>query len=229
MAAYYSENKTVSTRGGTDKKLFMGAVALLVAMHLAGLIGYMHEDLRGLFLLLTPFNLLCMTGILLFFQQEKNRQFGLFVISAFVIGFSAEAVGVNTGILFGDYQYGATLGPGIKGVPIVIGFNWVVLTCVSGVLCQSLPVPSTVKALFASALLVLLDVFIEPVAVFFDFWAWKGGVIPWGNYAGWFAVGFVILLIFYKLKFNKQNPVAFPVFVIQLLFFLSLFIYVSIV
>jgi putative membrane protein len=100
---------------------------------------------------------------------------------------------------------------------------------VSGVLCDRLPLPSVIKALIGALFMVLLDVIIEPVAIAYDFWQWQDGVIPWGNYIGWLVVGFIILLIFYRLKFNKKNPMALPVFIVQLLFFLTLFIYLSIV
>ena len=38
-----------------------------------------------------------------------------------------EAIGVNTGLLFGTYEYGANLGFKIFGVPLIIGVNWTVL------------------------------------------------------------------------------------------------------
>ena len=44
----------------------------------------------------------------------------------------AETIGVNFGILFGDYEYGENLGFKIFGVPFLIGINWIVLTFITG-------------------------------------------------------------------------------------------------
>jgi len=42
-------------------------------------------------------------------------------------GFSAELIGVQTGIPFGRYAYSERLGPGAGGVPLAIACAWVVL------------------------------------------------------------------------------------------------------
>lgn len=229
MSSNPVEDVSVSYKKKPTRKVYFWAVGLLAVMHLAGIIGYITPGLRDLFLLLTPFNLVCMTAVLLYFQRTRSSRFIIYIVCAFILGFIAEAIGVSTGYLFGDYAYGKTLGPKLLGVPLVIGLNWVSLTCISGVLCDRLPLPDVLKAFIGAMGLVLLDVVIEPVAIQYDFWQWQGGIIPWGNYIGWLLIGFLILLIFYRLKFNKQNPMALPVFIIQLLFFLTLFIYLSIV
>jgi putative membrane protein len=36
-----------------------------------------------------------------------------------------EVVGVKTGLIFGEYKYGSTLGIKLFEVPLIIGFNWV--------------------------------------------------------------------------------------------------------
>ena len=56
-----------------------------------------------------------------------------FISIAFLWGLLAEIIGVQTGILFGSYAYGETLGLKIFGAPLVIGLNWVttVIICAS--------------------------------------------------------------------------------------------------
>jgi putative membrane protein len=46
-----------------------------------------------------------------------------------VAGFFIEAIGVNTGLIFGNYVYKTTLGWKFLETPLIIGVNWILLTC----------------------------------------------------------------------------------------------------
>ena len=97
------------------------SVFLIWLFHTCGLIGILYID-RELFLQTTPFNL-SMTFILLFFNlEEVNKKVIIALITAFVVGMIAETIGVNFGILFGDYEYGENLGFKIFGVPFMLIF-----------------------------------------------------------------------------------------------------------
>jgi putative membrane protein len=56
----------------------------------------------------------------------------------FLTGILVEIMGVNTGLLFGDYQYGAVLSPRIKQVPWVIGINWFLVIYCCGISIHTL-------------------------------------------------------------------------------------------
>ena len=56
----------------------------------------------------------------------------LCIILIFWTGILVEFLGVNYGLLFGEYSYGKNLGPKLFGVPFLIGMNWVILTTISG-------------------------------------------------------------------------------------------------
>ena len=64
--------------------------------------------------------------------------------------------------------------------------------------------------------------FIEPIAAVLDFWTWEEYHIPAANYWSWLGVGFFLQLYFAKADFSKQNPLAPVVYILQLLFFISL-------
>jgi putative membrane protein len=70
--------------------------------------------------------------------------------------------------------------------------------------------------------MVVLDFAIEPVAIQSDFWTWAGGVIPFFNYVCWFVVGLILQLVLHFTELNETNKVNDGLFVIMLLFFLSL-------
>lgn len=223
------------------RKISKYQIATLLALlfHFFGLIGILFWD-KSFFMESTPINLLLMFVLLIWTQADENKQFAFFVITAFVVGFTAEVIGVNTGLLFGDYAYGETLGTKLAGVPLLIGVNWFVIIYCSGVSVSTLLTkvvykvsekaqqpPMALKALSVIAdgatLAVFFDWMMEPVAVKLGFWQWNGdGTIPLYNYGCWFVISIVLLTIFHFCKFSKENKFAVNLLLIQIMFFLLL-------
>ena len=215
------------------------ATAIAVLFHTIGLIGLLYFE-QSFFLAATPFNLLLSFALLVWTQQEKNIYFFLFVFACFVIGVAVEMIGINTGILFGDYTYGKVLGYQVKQVPLLIGINWFIIMYCCGISIHTLlmkainriaadtgKTPKALKALSViidgATLAVFFDWLMEPVAVKLGYWVWNGdGSIPIFNYLCWFVVSLVLLSVFHFAKFNKQNKFAVNLLLIQLMFFLLL-------
>lgn len=195
------------------------AKIIVVALHLVGIIGLSLPEYRWLFLMLTPFQLLSSMVLILVFHRGWNDAFPIFAAAAFWIGFGSELIGIHTGYLYGDYVYGASLGPKLWDVPIVIGVNWFVLVYLTGTVFHK-SIPNDYYAAFLGAVsMTALDYVMEPVAVALDFWSWKFDIIPAENYLGWFAVAFLIHLIYRKTKFEKENRLAAFLLVALILFF----------
>ncbi len=195
------------------------AKIIVVALHLVGIIGLSLPEYRWLFLMLTPFQLLSSMILILVFHRGWNDAFPIFAAAAFWIGFGSELIGIHTGYLYGDYVYGASLGPKLWDVPIVIGVNWFVLVYLTGTVFHK-SIPNDYYAAFLGAVsMTALDYVMEPVAVALDFWSWKFDIIPAENYLGWFAVAFLIHLIYRKTKFEKENRLAAFLLVALILFF----------
>ncbi len=180
---------------------------LILVIHVVGIIGMALPVSQPYFQLLTPFHLLICLGILLAFHKDWSKQFLIFVVGAFLLGFGFEVLGVHTGFPFGNYIYGHVLGVQLAGVPLMIGVNWLLLVYLTGVLFLKITNDFLAAAL-ASLTMVFMDVLIEPVAVALDFWSWAGNEIPLTNYLGWFGVAFLIQMVYRKLKFRKDNPLA---------------------
>jgi putative membrane protein len=71
--------------------------------------------------------------------------------------------------------------------------QWILLTC-SVVYSIENKIKSNLGIAFASAcLLVLLDILIEPVAIY-NFWSWNETIVPIKNYIAWFIISFIFLL-----------------------------------
>ena len=157
-----------------------------------------------------------------------------------MIGFAVEVIGVNTGLLFGNYSYGKVLGPQWQKVPLLIGVNWfIVLYCcgicintflakvITRVATESKMPPHVLKTMSVIAdgatLAVLFDWLMEPVAVKLGYWQWNGdGSIPLYNYICWVTVSVLLLAVFHFCKFNKQNKFGINLLMIQVMFFLLL-------
>lgn len=200
---------------------------LIMLFYSVGLFGFLYAPLVPLFQMLVPFHLLLMLALIVISQPEKNTYFWLFLAIVYLAGFLIELAGTQTGLIFGNYFYGPTLGYSLWKTPLIIGVNWILVVYSAGMLLSGLRIKKLVPFLLIGASVVtLLDYIIEPVAVHYDYWFWDPELIPFQNYAIWFLFSGVLLWIFFKMPFKKQNKAASVLFVVQFFFFLILRIWV---
>ena len=209
---------------------------LALLFHGTGVLGILFTPYKDLFVISTPLVLLFMFFLLANTQLKAIKSFLLSFAIAFVISMGTEIIGVNTGLLFGQYQYGPVLGPKILGVPWLIGLNWFVIVYCSGSLLihivelmkSQLNIPLTAATstsmvlIGGAALATFFDFILEPVAVKLNFWTWNSGDIPLFNYLCWFVVSAVLLRINLQLKQVNAQVFASSLLIIQAAFFLML-------
>jgi uncharacterized membrane protein len=193
-----------------------------ILVYISGLVG-MLSPYRAWFVALTPANLLLSAAVLWWHQPLQHRRLTTWAIGAFLIGFGSEVIGVNTGLIFGDYTYGNVLGPKLWATPLLIGINWYLVTYVVNEAVWRI-VPPTTSHLLGATLGALgctaLDWLIEPVAIGLGFWSWVGGVPPLQNYWGWFWVSLVVSLAYARLMNpGLRNPFAPWLLALQVFFF----------
>ena len=131
-------------------------------------------------------------------------------------------VGVNTGRIFGAYQYGPVLGFKLWNTPLSIGVNWLLLTYCSAMFVNQFAdkkAPWLLKAVCATAIMVCLDVLIEPVAIKTGMWSWAGNVVPMQNYLGWYLSALPLQILLFSVVKDHKNSVAVVVFILQIIFF----------
>ncbi|MEO1515300.1 MAG: carotenoid biosynthesis protein [Bacteroidota bacterium] len=196
------------------------ASAFLIIWYMVGTVGILipvHEQ----FVLLTPLNLLLSLAIVFYFHNDWNARTVGVLACCFVGGYAAELFGVHTGLLFGNYAYGPVLGWKWQETPLMIGVNWMMLVyCIGTTINRFLERSGwLVKVLMGAALMVSLDILIEPVAMYYDFWSWEGNVVPIKNYIGWFGVSLPLFGLFFWQLPKARNKVAFVLLLIQFLFF----------
>nr|MDA3822074.1 carotenoid biosynthesis protein [Bacteroidales bacterium] len=146
----------------------------------------------------------------------------------FCAGILIEIIGVKTGVIFGSYAYGPTLGIKILHTPIVIGVNWLMLVYGSLYITSQFIDVRYFRIVIASVLMVIYDFALEPVAIALEMWDWAGPV-PLQNYIAWFIISFLLIWFADKTGLvNKRNKIAAPLFYIQLGFFIVLNIWLYI-
>lgn len=228
-----------SIEGGTSIRnhLFFRSVAIAFVVHVAGLIGMVWGD-PVWFSSKTPINLLLMWVLLHLNQPKRDSTYYIFMVLAFFTGMFTEMIGVQTGILFGDYAYGKIMGPSWEGVPYLIGLNWFVTVFIAAGMARQLleylaPAESSILNAPAGRLLLLpltgaaiatiFDWIMEPAAVSLGFWTWAGdGSIPMLNYICWFGISWLLLTAGMFLGLDVRNRFSIPLLLIQSLFFLLL-------
>ena len=202
-----------------NKEFLRMSIFFLWLINISGFFG-MLSDQNEFFLSTTPY-VLSLTLLLLILNHDlsdKKSKIGLILI--FLFGLIVEILGVNYGLFFGEYSYGANLGPKIYEVPYVIGFNWVLLIIATGSFSDKLIKGKEIyKILFASFLMVLIDLFIEKSAPKLDFWEFVISPVPFSNYLWWFIFSLCFQYIFFKTVKTKEYNLSSNILVIQFLFF----------
>ncbi|MDA8630032.1 carotenoid biosynthesis protein [Flavobacteriaceae bacterium] len=202
-----------------NKEFLRMSIFFLWLINISGFFG-MLSDQNEFFLSTTPY-VLSLTLLLLILNHDlsdKKSKIGLMLI--FLFGLIVELLGVNYGLFFGDYSYGDNLGSKIYGVPYVIGFNWVLLIIATGSVSDKLIKGRKIyKIIFASFLMVLIDLLMEKSAPKLDFWEFVISPVPFSNYLWWFIFSLCFQYVFFKTVKTKEYNLSSNILVIQFIFF----------
>jgi bisanhydrobacterioruberin hydratase len=205
------------------KNRFQLSLFLLIVVYLVGIVTVLLGHADDL-MVLTPFNLIFAAAVLIYNAEGISRSWAIWFTIVALAGYWVEVLGIKTGLVFGEYEYGSNLGLKVLGVPLIIGLNWAVLVIATAALVHRLNLNNLIKSALAASLMVAYDIFLEPVAITFDFWTWAGGSIPLQNYIAWWIIAFFMLLGAFTWVKNLKNRLALYVIAIQTLFFLILII-----
>ena len=194
------------------------SIGIIWLFHVCGMIGISYGN-KEFFLAFTPINLF-ISFVLLFINQlqlEKPELNAALII--FSIGMVSEILGVNYGLIFGDYVYLDNLGFKVLGVPVLIGINWIILTFITGSMSSYIIKNKHIATLTGAILMILLDLIIEPVAPLLGFWIFDLPTVPLQNYIGWFIIGLTTQYIYHFNVERKEYPFSINLFIINAVFF----------
>jgi len=156
--------------------------------------------------------------------KRSLLMFGL----SFVVAFTAEALGVNFGLVFGHYYYSKILGVSLFGVPLLAALAWEPIVYAGFYISDMLSTRDMslsplfkhkTSPLWAAAIGAVAttawDLMIDPIAVSQGWWVWIDGGpyvpyvahgVPIQNFVGWLGVAFVINLIYRKIINGIEQP-----------------------
>ncbi|MEY5048086.1 MAG: hypothetical protein RLZZ175_1445 [Bacteroidota bacterium] len=203
------------------------ALVFLFLLHFVGIFALNFEITQWLFRPLIPLNLIISGILILYNHSDWNKNFIIFAILTAFLGYLFEVIGVNTGLIFGEYQYGKNMGFKLFETPLLIGLNWLILVYSFGIIINSLSIHLIFKILITAFCLTTLDFFIEPFAIYHDMWHWQNIIVPLQNYIGWFFCSIILSSIFFILKFSKQNSLTKHYIIIQVMFFILNYVIIN--
>ena len=131
-----------------------------------------------------------------------DRRAGVGVLGLVLFTYTIEFIGLTTGWPYGEFSYLVDLGPMLAGVPIGLPLFYLPLVFDAyflGLLLIGHRPRRIVIVPVTIAIVLLIDLVLDPGAVAIGFWAYAvGGAyygIPVSNYAGWLLSGTVAVLL----------------------------------
>jgi len=194
-------------------------IGLLWLFHISGIIGISLGYLDW-FAPKTGLNLLIVLASVIFCFDLLNIKTSIIFICIAIIGFIAEALGVNLGWFFGDYTYGDNLGLKLFGVPVLIGINWAILSFICARISDLFSTYWLSKILIGSILMLILDILMEFNAPKFNFWEFENSSVPLSNYVAWFGFALFFNAIYQWTKVKGQAKISIHIYLVQLVFFM---------
>ncbi len=204
----------------TNRSLETIVSRILLLFYVVGVAGMIVPTTSALFRQLIPWALLMSFVVLGAFHLGRVSVKMLVVfLFIYLAGFTVEAVGVNTGLIFGHYVYSNGLGPKLLGTPLIIGLNWLFLVYGTAAIMNGFKISNLLKVPLAAALMLLYDLVLEQVAPVLDMWHWANDRIPLQNYVAWFVLALAFHLVMSRAKIEITNKMAPLILACQFVFF----------
>lgn len=200
--------------------------AILVFFHLLSLPIYLYPGFIKLVPYI-PYTWIVFLCLIVLNQARNKHPFWIFLSSCFLIAFIMEVFNMATGMVYGEYTYGDSVGIKFFNIPVLMGLFWTLMIYSVGAFLKNFSIEAhTMRALYGAGLMVLLDVVLEPVAIKYDYWSWPNLEVPFQRYVGWFVFSFIMLRFLFEFKFHKRNLVASVLLIAQLVFYTVLNLWV---
>lgn len=191
-----------------------------------GIAGHLTNSLVNYMKLLTPLTLLLTGGVVLFSSlKHSSKNYLFWILITYITTFALEVIGVKTGLVFGSYWYGETLGLKVLDVPVIIGFNWTMVILGAILLSEKFFSRKIFILISASLMATLFDFFMEPSAIKLGYWNWSGISVPLQNYFAWFIISFIFSNIYFRMNIKVTSDLPIKFFVTQFVFFITLFVF----
>ena len=175
---------------------------------------------EGIFVFLTIPSLLVTATALAINHFGEKKKVILHFIFVSTLYFLLEVIFVNFN-LSGKVYARELMGFRLLNVPILMGISGWISIYMGVHLVKKLKINRLKKALIASTLLVFLAWLAEPVGIKLKLWSYEKGFNPL-NLLLLFIVYFLLVYYSRTIRFKKKNPIIIYVFIIFILFFITL-------
>jgi putative membrane protein len=197
----------------------------MYVMYAFAVFGHLFNPLYDYMLLLTPYTLFLM-GALVIIKTAGTKELRLWLFTTYIFTILLEIIGVNTGVIFGEYEYGDVLGIKLGGVPLVVGLNWIIVIWGAILIAHRITKNKIMIAFYSAAIAVAFDLLLEPIAINFGYWNWQNVSVPLQNYAAWFVIAFIFSYYFTIKNIKTDSTMPIHYFIVQSIFFLLLNIFI---
>ncbi len=199
------------------------SVIFIAVAFLLGIVLHLIPDLRPLIIRLTELNLFLMSSLIFAFGLLNNHrnltEFTFWGLITILCVFLVAVVGINTGVLFGSFEYGSTLPTTVAHIPLVVPLNWAMLLLSAYGFFSNAVSQRHLRALLASVVVFLLNLLIQPVGVKLGYWVWDTDTIPVQNYISWFVVSIIFTQILALMKIHARSVIFKTYLIMQFLFY----------
>jgi bisanhydrobacterioruberin hydratase len=191
-----------------------------------GILGVALRATRALTLALVTYVLLACAALLLVsihrtLKRKESQKFIGWCSLVFLATIFLEGLGVNYGLIFGQYRYSDVLGIKVWGVPLLIGINWITVILGAIALVSKFFQKTFFLALAVGVCAFLFDYLLEPAAIFLGLWQWEGP-IPVKNYVAWFFIAALGAMTFKYIKLSFDGRLARSLLIAQTIFFIGI-------
>jgi uncharacterized membrane protein len=196
----------------------------ILIFYSVGFLGFLIPWSRNFFVAITPFALLLSIYLLAIYHSKYSKKDIIVFIVIATLGYFIEVIGVNTGVIFGNYSYGSALGIKLFETPLLIALNWLFLTYTACAISEKISNKIVIQVFIAPSIMLLYDLILEQLAPLMDMWSWKNSLVPLKNYIAWWVIGFLFVGLIKSFKIETKNPLAVILFISQFVFFALLYL-----
>lgn len=160
--------------------------------------------------------------------SNKLRNLVLFSLIVIAGAWFLYFIFAKTGSIFSDFPHPDPILPTIAGIPIAMGFIWLIAFIGSAAVVHYTPNirflihGNLQRALLIGGVMLVFDMIMEPAAYQLGYWTWQYGVVPFWNYLVWFSfgTGFSYLALRMEVIGSSFPKLAFHTYLSLLVYFL---------
>jgi len=156
-----------------------------------------------------------------FSYRDVTPSFIRFALIVLMSSFGLQMVAVTSESIFGNFEYGDSLGTTIKDIPAMSSILWLLIIFSSAQMSSKIIAREDdfLRSFLGGFLVLVIYFLIEQTSAYFHIW-YRIGDVPMSSYLAWFVIGFFYNLLYHTLGIHQPNKIATALYISFLLLFL---------